>query len=221
MGFEFCEAHFAKAETDFISLVALTSAVLSMFGSSYMLLSYFLFSTRKNPLSQLVAWLAFCDYLVSLNNILKTSIIYSNSDLYVWPLCVSMRVFFQLAAGTQALHCNLFPCNHPLTYCLSVCGGTGAGCGYATCIAYFLWRSLWFHRTSAQPLPQSCHSLLLTMMYSCVTAVQPWEWALFHAFSWGVPLACVVSLVAGDLLVQSRNLLLCFPKKPWHISLWY
>ncbi len=103
MGFEFCEAHFSREETNLISLLALISSTVSMFGSSYMLLSYFLFSTRKNPLSKLVAWLAFADYLVSLNNIIKTSIIYADPDWYVWPLCVSMRVYFQLTAGTLPL----------------------------------------------------------------------------------------------------------------------
>lgn len=173
MGFEFCEAHFSKEETNLISLLALISSTISMFGSSYMLLSYFLFSTRKNPLSKLVAWLAFADYLVSLNNIIKTSIIYADPDWYVWPLCVSMRVYFQLTAG--------------------------ATCGYTTCIAFFLWRSLWFHKTR----------------------VRRWEWALFHGLSWGIPLVCVVGLVSGDLLTQSPNLYLCFPKKPWHIILWF
>ena len=103
MGFEFCEAHFSREETNLISLLALISSTVSMFGSSYMLLSYFLFSTRKNPLSKLVAWLAFADYLVSLNNIIKTSIIYADPDWYVWPLCVSMRVYFQLTAGRPPL----------------------------------------------------------------------------------------------------------------------
>lgn len=116
MGFEFCEAHFSKEETNLISLLALISSTISMFGSSYMLLSYFLFSTRKNPLSKLVAWLAFADYLVSLNNIIKTSIIYADPDWYVWPLCVSMRVYFQLTAGTSPLFILLFRCNKKIIY---------------------------------------------------------------------------------------------------------
>jgi hypothetical protein len=47
------------------------------------------------------------------------------------------------------------------------------------------------------------------------------EWALFHGLSWGVPLGCVLGLVYGDLLSQSPDLHLCFPKKPWHVILWY
>jgi hypothetical protein len=54
-----------------------------------------------------------------------------------------------------------------------------------------------------------------------VAGVRRWEWALFHGLSWGIPLVCVVGLVSGDLLTQSPNLYLCFPKKPWHIILWY
>jgi hypothetical protein len=100
MGLEFCQEHFTREQTDVVSLLALASSVISLFGSSYMLLSYFLFSTRRNPLSKLVACLALSDYLVSINNITKTSIIYFDHELYVWPLCVCMRVIFQTCAGT-------------------------------------------------------------------------------------------------------------------------
>lgn len=97
----FCEEELTDEQSNWSSVVALVASVLSLFGASYMLLSYFLFSTRKNPLSKLVAWLAFADWLVAINNITKLSIIFANPDWYPWPLCVCFRVHFQLSAGKK------------------------------------------------------------------------------------------------------------------------
>lgn len=99
MGVEFCEVQLTSEQTNWTSLSALASSVVSLFGASYMLLSYFLFSTRKNPLSKLVAWLAFADWLVAINNIVKLVIVSVDSSSYSWPLCVFFRVYFQLSSG--------------------------------------------------------------------------------------------------------------------------
>jgi uncharacterized membrane protein YgcG len=116
MGEDFCAEDFTDSQAHTFWLVTLIASLLSLVGSSFMLLNYFLHNTGKNALLDLVAWLAFGDYLAAVNNIAKLAVLFYLPRLYTWPVCVLMRAFFQIAAGT--------------TWC------------YTACIAFFLWRFL-------------------------------------------------------------------------------
>jgi hypothetical protein len=170
---KFCFSSFNLDQTHATWFATTLGAGLSLFGSSFMLSYFFFFSHGKNPLSKLVTWLAFTDYLLALNNLANMIIFYSNPDYYVWGLCVFMRVYFQLVAG--------------------------ANCGYTTCIAFFVWRSLWTR----------------------TTRTGKWLWTCFHVFSWVPPLVFVTILLSADLVTRSSSIGLCFPKRPWHIILWF
>ncbi len=206
---DFCSTEFSTAEIHSLWIANLVASLLSVIGSSFMLLNFFLYDKNKNPLSKLVAWLAFGDYVTAIGNIIKSLILLKFHDWWTWDVCVIMRAWFQIAAGS--------------TWC------------YTSVIAFFLWRHLHTKDTGRHSplLPQSsscksnfnqsfCQRLHKCLPSSFHLPAISWPlWATFHIFSWGVPLAGVIIMVSGNFIYQSTTTQHCYPTEPWHVILWY
>jgi hypothetical protein len=128
---EFCRERFSDDQVNALTICTLVASILSVIGSSFMLENFFLYDKGRNPLTKLVAWLAFGDYLTAVNNIIKSIMLLHYPDLYTWEACVIMRAWFQIAAGS--------------TWC------------YTSVIAYFLYRFMLTRNTST---PRSPHQIV-------------------------------------------------------------
>jgi hypothetical protein len=128
-GEEFCREQFSDAQIHALTVCTLVASLLSVVGSSFMLENFFLYDKGRNPLTKLVAWLAFGDYLTAVNNIVKSIMLLHYPDLFSWEVCVVMRAWFQIAAGS--------------TWC------------YTSVIAYFLYRFMVSRNTSTHARTRS------------------------------------------------------------------
>jgi len=122
----FCNKQFSQEETDSITICSLVTAILSVIGSSFLLENFFLYDKGRNPLTKLVACLAFGDYLAAINVIITSLLLLHFPDLYTWSTCVALRAWFQIAAGT--------------TWC------------YTSAIAFFLYRFMMTRHAGAYEL---------------------------------------------------------------------
>lgn len=111
---QFCREQFSDSQIHALTVCTLVASLLSVIGSSFMLENFFLYDKGRNPLTKLVAWLAFGDYLTAVNNIITSIMLLHYPDLFGWEVCIVMRAWFQIAAGS--------------TWC------------YTSVIAYFLYR---------------------------------------------------------------------------------
>jgi hypothetical protein len=119
---QFCREQFSDSQIHALTVCTLVASLLSVIGSSFMLENFFLYDKGRNPLTKLVAWLAFGDYLTAVNNIITSLLLLHYPDLFGWEVCIVMRAWFQIAAGS--------------TWC------------YTSVIAYFLYRFMVSRNTS-------------------------------------------------------------------------
>ncbi|KAL6079628.1 hypothetical protein QOT17_000739 [Balamuthia mandrillaris] len=106
MGLTGCSDELSPGEYSALWGSVLVSASLSLWGASFMLLSYLQISSGRSVLSKLVALLALTDLLWSFTTMatsLSKLLTHHHADDLPWSLCVIFRFFFQFFAGASIL----------------------------------------------------------------------------------------------------------------------
>jgi len=203
-----CTVDFTRRESILVWWPTLISSVLSLFGSSFMLSSYFLIAnTRKswtsyfraNPnegISGLVAFLALGDYLWAIN-VIVTYILLISENGVTYFTCILLRGWWQIAAGS------------------TVC--------WTACIAFYLYLVIfnvgsvfrqsqkiwWIFHIFCWGLPTACYMILLgvqTIVKSKLGLCFPSEpWHFYLWFGPNTLVFVMTTVIYIVIFIKIRN----------------
>eukprot|EP01117_Protostelium_nocturnum_P012221 TRINITY_DN4492_c0_g1_i1.p1 TRINITY_DN4492_c0_g1~~TRINITY_DN4492_c0_g1_i1.p1 ORF type:complete len:354 (+),score=95.81 TRINITY_DN4492_c0_g1_i1:133-1194(+) len=100
----YCQ-HFDDNDTRSVWIASLVASFFSLFGSSFMLNSFFTFGKRNKGTSSLVALLALSDFGWSLSASSSLIIILDSYETLTLADCMTMRFLFQFFSGSCVLWC--------------------------------------------------------------------------------------------------------------------
>jgi hypothetical protein len=123
-----CVDSFEDTERHIIRAFILFPSVMSLFGSSFILVNYMILSRGKNPLVKLLAFLSLGDFLWAISNLIAIPLL--ELEKLNWEACIAARASYQFAAGTTVL--------------------------WTCCISFFLWRSICCNDSKGTWLKWSC-----------------------------------------------------------------
>jgi len=186
---------FTEQQFFFLQLCNFLFSVLSVFGSSFILVNMLTLSTGKG-ISKLVTFLAFGDFGWSVSVSISSALLWFNRNLYSPTFCVLFRVLFQVFAGSSVF--------------------------WTACISYYLWKALsskseLYQRrnsiyTNSGMVPSSRKN-------SFENSVPMWIAFYLVSCLFPISLALVPALVPGWMITD--NMGICFPLPKIHFLLWF